>query len=808
MNDASKSKSQLLAELGELRAAVAALGNDGDSLAASEERYRDLFENMAQGAFFQRADGQLTLVNGAALEMFGLTLDQFLGRTSLHPGWRVVREDGTDLPGKQHPSMVALETGKAVKDAVTGIFNPASETFRWLSINAVPRFRGSDDKPFEVLVTLHDITETIRTQSKLEKAKAFTNVAVNALVDTFFVFDPQTGKALFWNKAFNLVSGYSDDEIATQKAPDTYYDEEDLKKAADAIKGFIETGRGTVELSLICKDARRVPTEYTASTVSGPGGQSPCLVAVGRDLTERVHAREEVLQSERKFRELFLHMAEGVALHNLVFDGDGNPVDYVIDDVSPAFETHTGLSGPDIVGRLASQVYGTGEPPYLETYAQVALSGHPTMFETYFPPLNKHFAISVFSPEKNRFATVFSDITERKDLAEALRTSEERLRAVFDNTPVCLNLKDTGGRYLLLNKPYEEWLGFPASEITGKKASEFMEDTVELDNLTGAERRVLETGEVFEREVRVLRTVSESGAVLKRETEEDEADADAYHRILIKYPVKSADGTVTAIGTVALDISERKRAEERLRQALTEAQAANRSKTQFLANMSHELRTPLNSIIGFAEMLESGVADHLGPDKAKEYISDIKASGTHLLRVIKEILDVSKIEAGAQDLAEENIGLREVADSCARIINERAINASVTMSVDVPDDFPALWVDATLLRQVLLNLLSNAVKFTPEGGHVNLSASLVEGGSALLAITDTGIGIAEEEIEKVFEPFAQVGDIMTRGHEGTGLGLSLAKALTELHGGTLEMQSRIGIGTTVTVCFPAERVIG
>ena len=379
-------------------------------------------------------------------------------------------------------------------------------------------------------------------------------------------------------------------------------------------------------------------------------------------------------------------------------------------------------------------------------------------------------------------------IEERRQAEAALRESRDRLHAVFENTPVCLNLKDIDGRYLLINKPYEEWFGHTAEEVIGRKATDFLGNSTEVEDMTDAEKRVIETGKVFEREVSVPR-----------------ADGQIHDRILIKFPVTSDDGTVTGVGTAAVDISARKRAENRLREAKEQAEFASRAKTEFLANMSHELRTPLNSVIGFSEMLQAELFGPLGSAKNREYVGDIKESGEHLLRIIGDILDVSKIEAGAMELSEEKVKFGETLDICVAMLRERVAEAGLKMSTSVADDFPPLWADATALKQILLNLMSNAVKFTPAGGRVSVDAFLGEGGRPTVRVTDTGIGIAAADIPRVLEPFGQVDDIMTRTYDGAGLGLSLARSLVELHGGSLEIASEVGAGTAVTVGFPPER---
>ncbi|NQU61443.1 MAG: hypothetical protein HQ512_09955, partial [Rhodospirillales bacterium] len=230
-------------------------------------------------------------------------------------------------------------------------------------------------------------------------------------------------------------------------------------------------------------------------------------------------------------------------------------------------------------------------------------------------------------------------------------------------------------------------------------------------------------------------------------------------------------------------------------------------KSVFLANMSLELRTPLNSIIGFSETLKTQMFGPIGNPKYKEYAADINASGTHLLEVITDILDISKIEAGEAVIAEDDIDLPELVDQAFVMLKERADNQGVVLSSSLPHVCPMLQADPRHIKQIVINLVSNAVKFTPQGGQISLEVSLSPDQGIQIAVQDTGVGIEAKDIEKILEPFEQVGDIYSRTHEGTGLGLPLAKSLAALYGGSLTLESTPGEGTTATVRFPPERTI-
>ena len=245
---------------------------------------------------------------------------------------------------------------------------------------------------------------------------------------------------------------------------------------------------------------------------------------------------------------------------------------------------------------------------------------------------------------------------------------------------------------------------------------------------------------------------------------------------------------------------------DELRLARDEAQAANRAKSNFLANMSHELRTPLNAIIGFSEIMKEEMYGPLGSVLYRGYVEDINDSGQHLLSLINEILDLSKVESGVDELHEENIEVPVILKSVLRLVQQAAGDGGLELELDLPQDLPPLYADERKLKQILVNLLANAIKFTEVGGKVTLRVWCAGGNGFVFQIMDTGIGMAAEEIPKALSNFGQVDSDLNRKYEGSGLGLPLTKALVEQHGGHLDLQSQVGLGTTITVRFPAARI--
>lgn len=246
---------------------------------------------------------------------------------------------------------------------------------------------------------------------------------------------------------------------------------------------------------------------------------------------------------------------------------------------------------------------------------------------------------------------------------------------------------------------------------------------------------------------------------------------------------------------------------EDLAVARDQAEDANRTKSMFLATMSHELRTPLNAIIGFSELIGGEMFGPVGNDSYREYANDIRDSGQHLLDLINDILDLSKFESGSGELYEENIEISEVTRSARWLVSGRAQDGNVELATELADEAPMLRADKLKLKQILINLLSNAIKFTDPGGKITLKAWCSMNSGYVFQVVDTGIGIALEDIPKALMPFQQIDNRLNRKYQGTGLGLPLSKSLIEMHGGSLDLQSQVGVGTTVTVRFPAERIV-
>jgi signal transduction histidine kinase len=260
-----------------------------------------------------------------------------------------------------------------------------------------------------------------------------------------------------------------------------------------------------------------------------------------------------------------------------------------------------------------------------------------------------------------------------------------------------------------------------------------------------------------------------------------------------------------AVLSIYSDVTEIKASERKLIEARSQAELASRAKGDFLANMSHELRTPLNAIIGFSEVISNELFGPIANDKYLEYIKDIHASSLHLLSIINDVLDMSKIEAGKVELTQDIVRINHVITEVTRMVGERARSRGIELSAQLADEDIVIWADERSVKQILLNLLANAINFSRPGGRVWIRVIDEQPESAVLEVADHGIGMNEEERERALQPFGQAKPAMTRDYGGTGLGLPITKGLVEAHGGTLTIESRAGVGTTVRISMPRER---
>ncbi len=470
--------------------------------------------------------------------------------------------------------------------------------------------------------------------------------------------------------------------------------------------------------------------------------------------------------------------------------------DGAIDYVNPGFVRATGYQREEVIGRNPRLLKSglTASEDYRIIWQVIGNGGTwRGEFHNRRRDGSLYWVAASISPVRDdvgattHYFAVEEDITELKLLQERLRRTEERYRgaseASRDGLFILDAVRDEAGsvedfRFAEANAVGCTMVGKRPDEIIGQLLSDIL-PFARAKGFFDKYRQVFLHREVLDEQFEI-----EGASVLP---------VWIHHTV-----VPLAEG----IAITSRNISELKRYEAALQAARAGAEEANAAKSVFLATMSHELRTPLNAILGFSELIRDEVFGPIGVPRYVEYAADIHVSGRHLLDLITAILDLSKIEAGKLEIELNPIDLAPLLGQCVGLVRTRAEKQGLTLVEDFARNLPVLWADARAVRQIMLNLLSNAVKFTPHGGTITVHLEVADPEWVDISVSDTGIGIPDDQVDRVMKPFEQLDNRYTRGAGGTGLGLALVKALAELHGGSVTLISKIKRGTTVIVRLP------
>jgi len=491
---------------------------------------------------------------------------------------------------------------------------------------------------------------------------------------------------------------------------------------------------------------------------------------------------EALRKTERRFADLYASMAEGVALHQIIYDAEGKPVDYRILDVNPAFERHTGLCREDSVGKKASEIYGTAYPPYLDVYSEVAFTGKPILFETYFAPMEKHFSISCSSYAKGKFTTVFHDVTERKKSDQALLRAKVEWERTFDSDPDLIAILDSNHRIIRANKAMAKALRKEPQLCVGLNCYTCVHGLNSPPTFCPHSKTVNDGKEHVE------------------EVHEDRLGGDF---LVSTTPLLDENGQMVGSVHVARDITTRKQMENKLQEYASHLEELVQERTRQLQDqermvaigqtagmVGHDIRNPLQAIMSDVYLLKSDLAS-MPACETKEGVAE------SLDGIEKNIGYINKIVADLQDYARPlypdyaEVNLPDLIVSTLQAIT---IPDNIKFSVDV-DIASSLRTDAIFVRRALTNLVNNALQAMPESGRLEL-ASFEKESKVYISVRDTGLGIPEAVKPKLFTP------MMTTKSKGQGLGLAVVKRLVEALGGAITFESQEGKGTKFTIELP------
>jgi PAS domain S-box-containing protein len=505
---------------------------------------------------------------------------------------------------------------------------------------------------------------------------------------------------------------------------------------------------------------------------------------------------DALIKTEKKFRELYSSMTEGVAFHEIIYDAQNTPVNYRIVDVNPSFEKITGLCKEDAIGKVSSELYGTETPPYLDVYAKVAATGKPRTFETYFPPMNRYFSISCISTAKGKFTTVFHDITERKKSEEALNQAKTDWERTFDSVPDLIAILDNNHHIVRANKAMATALKLPAEKCIGLNCYDHVHGTSCPPDFC-PHSKTIQDGEEHIAEVHEERL---GGDFLVSTT-----------------PLFDEQGSMVGSVHVARNITDRKKAEEDMAKIQIQLKE-NASKLEEYANkmeqlaeqrahqlkssermvaigqtasmVGHDIRNPLQAIIGDVYLVKEelqGIPESESKQVIRESIAAIEENIFYINKIVSDLQDYTR----PLKPAVEEINLKQLIQNILSMIN---IPKNIQTKMQVEDNL-TLNSDPAYLKRTLTNLAINAMQAMPNGGELTIKAQSIDN-IIKINIKDTGVGIPKEVKDKLFM------SLFTTKAKGQGLGLAVVKRLAEGLGGKVSFESEEGSGTEFSVEFP------
>lgn len=513
---------------------------------------------------------------------------------------------------------------------------------------------------------------------------------------------------------------------------------------------------------------------------------------LNQEVNERERLNEVIHRSARENRSIIN------AVSDIIFEVS---IDGRLLFLNDAWNKVTGFESERSIGRdLFDLIYASDQEEQRQNFEQL-VKGQKQSYRV-FTKLRSadggfravELAVSMLRQDENkdlRVVGTITDVEERRRAEHALSEAEKKYRAIVENAAGGIYQVTPEGQFLSANPAFAKVIGYDTSEEV-------------LRDIQDANKQLYVDSTLREAFLKDLATLNISK---KFESQIVRKDGEKIWVSESIRPVRDDAGALLFYEGSMEDVDQRRKAEIGLKEAIVESDLANRAKSEFLANMSHELRTPLNSVIGFSEIIKNEAFGDIPQPEYKEYANNIFESGNNLLNVINEILDLSRIQAGDRTLNEGIVNVAETVDSCLALMDGKIKSNKMRVENKIKGSDLSFVGETQALKQMILNLMSNAVKFSPEGGFIMLDAEIGRQGRLRVSVTDTGIGLTDEELVKALSPFGQVDSEHKRSKSGTGLGLTLVKSLMELHGGGLDIVSQKNIGTTATLIFPEKRVV-
>ena len=753
-----------------------------EALRATERKFREIFEHSTDGIFQTTPDGKFISANSMLANIYGFESAEELIRHFNDIGSQLYLENGRreEFQERMRNSdlMVGFESQVRLRNG----------EIRWISENArTVRNRSGDVLYYEG--TVEDITERRNAHIAInDSERRFRSIWENS-ADGMRLTDPD-GVIQGANPAYCRIVGMPADELIGQPYTVSYKDQEETEQRLQNYqRNYADRSiPERVEQHFEFRSGTTAELEMSNSFVDFEG-QEPMVLSVFHNLTDRKLAEMRLRESELLYHSLVENLPQNIFRK----DADGR-----FTFVNDGFCRELGKAREEIIGKTDYDLFPKAlADKYQKDDQALMRSAKPyeTVEAHYVPGQGKIYVQVIKNPLKDTQGNIaglqgiFWDVTERKQIEEQLAFERDLLRALLDNVPDRIYFKDTESRFLQCSLAMAERLGIkdPAA-VVGKKDADFHPP----------ER----AQEYFEDEQRILMTGT---PIINKVEKQSATDGTLLWASVTKVPTRNSAGFITGIIGISRDITDIKKAEEELSLARDTALESNRLKSQFLAAMSHEIRTPMNGIIGMTELLIDTEMNRA----QSEFAQTINSSAHSLLHIINDILDFSKIEAGKMVIEQAPFDLYAVVEDSVELLAHRAQAKNIDPICAIAANVPR-WLegDSGRIRQVIVNLLGNSVKFT-EQGQIKVRVALLEESETdarlRFTISDTGIGISPEVQSRIFEAFTQADGTTTRRYGGTGLGLSISKQLVELMGGTMDLDSTLGQGSSFWFELPLHR---
>jgi len=755
--------------------------NDISLLKENEQKYRLLFESMAHGVFYQMPDGSLNDINPAGLRLLGLTEDEFLGRTSFHPEWKVMDEEGNLLCPEDYPSVRAQRTGREVT-TVVAVYSPVVKDFNWLSVFAQPEFRDGETEPFRVFVTLHDITERKHALDDLKLLSSRNEAILGSVPD--IIMEVDDNKIYTW--ANNAGYEFFGDDVIGKEASFYFVGDQDTYKTVETLFTH-QDDIVYVESWQRRKDGEARLLAWRCKVIRDDRGNPIGILSSASDITSLRRYETEIRESEKKFRNLF----ENSPLGNSIADFEGRMY------VNRSFCDMLGYSPEELNSRNWREITHPEDIPQNEMVNKMLFDGTHDRYRFEKRYLHKKGSvvwteISIFlqrdeNGEPAYFITTINDITERKNLEK----EKYRLLDIVDSSLNEIYIFNPGNyRFSYVNKGGLRNLGYSMKEM--KKLTP-LDITIDFDE--GKLRNSIAPLESGKRKILVIETIHrrKDGTHYPVEVHlqlYDKNDSRLFFAYI--YDISDRKAADEAIRKLNEEL------EERVVQRTAQLEAANKELEAFSYSVSHDLRAPLRAIHSFTSILKNDFDIQLGEEGGR-ICGIIEESSVRMGTLIDDLLAFSRI--GRSRISISTINMKAIVRKTYEEITTDEEKNKITFRIKNLENATG---DASLIRQAVANLLSNAVKYSSKNEHPVITvASEPREDEIIYSVTDNGVGFNMKYIDKLFNVFQRLHS--DREFEGNGVGLAIVQRIITRHGGRVWAESRPGEGSTFSFSLPVHK---